>query len=177
MFTPTTFILLFGLWLLFSGKFDLFHLSLGVLSCALIARFSSSLLFAEKNKGLGIRLIEAGRFLSYLAWLLFQIVVANFHVIGLALSSRRMRKDLAPHIFSFKTILRNDFSKFVLANSITLTPGTVTIRIDGDTLYVHAISQQAAGELAGQDSVSEMERRVAMVFERENFCYVVDKGK
>ncbi|MEN8256311.1 MAG: Na+/H+ antiporter subunit E [Thermodesulfobacteriota bacterium] len=175
MFGTATFILLFALWLLLSGKFDLFHLSLGALSCALVARLSSDLLFLERDKGFSRRIIEAGRFLGYFGWLLWQIVIANFHVIGLALSGRRMRNELAPHIFSFKTILRNDFSRFVLANSITLTPGTVTIRIHGDTLYVHAISQEAAGELADQEAISEMERRVAMVFERNNFCYLTDK--
>lgn len=177
MFTPATFIFLFALWLLLSGKFDLFHLGLGLLSCALVTRFTVNLLFAEQDKGLAARLVEAGRFLSYLVWLLFQIVLANFHVIALALSARRMKTQLSPHIFSFKTILQNDFSKFVLANSITLTPGTVTIRIHGDTLYVHAISKAAAGELADQESVSEMERRVALVFERENFCFLMDKEK
>ncbi len=175
MFATATFILLYALWLLLSGKFDLFHLSLGALSCALVARLSADLLFLDKDKGLGKRLIEAGRFFSYFTWLLWQIVIANFHVIGLALSGRRMRSELAPHIFSFKTILRDDFSRFVLANSITLTPGTVTIRIHGDTIFVHAISKEAAGELADHESISEMERRVAMVFERENFCYLTDK--
>lgn len=177
MFTLATFIFLFALWLLFSGKFDLFHLALGALSCALVTRFTASLLFTDREKGLVARLSEAGRFLSYLFWLLFQIIMANFHVIGLALSARRLKNELAPHVFSFKTILQNDFSKFVLANSITLTPGTVTIRIHGDTLYVHAISRRAAGELADQESISEMERRVALIFERENFCFVTDKEK
>ncbi|MEN8198542.1 MAG: Na+/H+ antiporter subunit E [Thermodesulfobacteriota bacterium] len=175
MFTTATFVLLYALWLLLSGKFDLFHLCLGALSCALVARLSSDLLFFKKEKGFGIRLVEAGRFLSYSFWLLYQIIIANFHVIGLALSGYRMKRELAPHIFSFKTILRNDFSKFVLANSITLTPGTVTIRIHDDVIYVHAISELAAGELANQETVSEMERRIAMVFERENFCYLEDK--
>lgn len=175
MFTTATFILLYIIWLLLSGKLDLFHLTLGAVSCAIVARLSADLLFLEKEKGLRKRLVEAVRFLGYFVWLLWQIVMANFHVIGLALSGRRMRDELAPHIFSFKTILRNDFSRFVLANSITLTPGTVTIRIHGDVLYVHAISRVAAGELADQESISEMERRIAMVFERENFCYLVDK--
>lgn len=175
MFISVTFILLFILWVLLSGKFDLFHLILGAISCAMVAKFCSGLLFQEKSRHLGRRLAEAGRFLLYLAWLLVQIVLANFHVIGLALSGRRLRRDLDPHIFHFKTVLRHDFSRFVLANSITLTPGTVTIRIHGDTLYIHAISKKAAGDLANQDSISEMERRVGHVFERQNLCFLADK--
>lgn len=176
MFTAATFIALFGLWVLLSGKFDFFHLALGALSCLLVAVFSRGLLFQEKDKHLGVRLGEAARFFSYLAWLLVQIVLANFHVIGLALSSRRLRRDLDPHIFHFKTVLRNNFSRFVLANSITLTPGTVTIRIHDDTFYIHAISKKAAGDLANQDSISEMERRVGQVFERDNLCFLANKG-
>lgn len=176
MFITATFIALFGLWVLLSGKFDPFHLALGVLSCLMVAAFAGGLLFQEKGKHLGARLAEATRFLSYLVWLLAQIVLANIHVIGLALSSRRLQRDLDPHIFHFKTVLRQDFSRFVLANSITLTPGTVTIRIHDDVFYIHAISKKAAGDLANQNSISEMERRVGQVFERDNLCFLADKG-
>lgn len=94
-----------------------------------------------------------------------QIILANFHVIKLALSPRSLERDIDPHIFTFKTGLKTPFAKFVLANSITLTPGTVTIRIHGDTFYVHAISQKAMGDLADDEQMSEMEKRVAWVFE------------
>ena len=66
-----------------------------------------------------------------------------------------------------ETSLKGDFAKFVLANSITLTPGTVTIRIYKDNFIIHAISKKAAGDLEGTKSMSEMERRVAWVFEKE----------
>lgn len=172
MFGIVSFILFFALWILFSGKLDLFHLSLGVLSSALVSLFSSSLFFQDKGKNFLARICEAWRFSGYILWLLYQILLANFHVVGMALSGRRLKEQLDPHIFSFRTVLKNDFSKFVLANSITLTPGTVTIRIHHDMIYVHAISKKAAGELADLSSVSDMERRVAGVFERDNMCYL-----
>ena len=62
----------------------------------------------------------------------------------------------------FKTHLKTDFAKWVFANSITLTPGTVTIRIDDDEFYVHAISEYTAKGLEG-----EMEKRIAAVWEPE----------
>jgi multicomponent Na+:H+ antiporter subunit E len=80
------------------------------------------------------------------------------------LGPRPIKETLSPHIFTFKTILTTDFARFVLANSITLTPGTVTIRVHKDIFYVHAITEQAAGDLAS-GGISEMERRVADVFE------------
>ena len=70
---------------------------------------------------------------------------------------------MAPQIVCFKTVLRTDFARFVLANSITLTPGTVTVRIQDDTFYVHAITVHAAGDLA--PGPGAMERWVAWVFE------------
>lgn len=165
VFTIITFILLFATWLIFSGKFDLFHLSLGVISSFIVAWISSDLLFQEKKKTIGRRLVEAFRFVNYMLWLLIQIFLANLHVIGLAISPRKYDRDLDPHIFTFNTILKTDFARFVLANSITLTPGTVTIRIEEDTFYVHAISRKVAGEFIEEESVSEMEKRVAWVFE------------
>ncbi len=172
MFGIVSFILFFALWVLFSGKLDLFHLSLGVLSSALVALLSSSLFFQDREKKFLSRIGEVWRFLGHTIWLLYQILIANFHVVGLALSGRRFNAQLDPHIFSFRTVLRNDFSRFILANSITLTPGTVTIRIQDDMIYVHAISRKAAGELADLSNVSDMERRVAGVFEKDNMCYL-----
>lgn len=159
------FILLFTTWLLFSGKFDLFHLALGGVSCFIVAVFSTELLFENRQKGIAARLNEAGRFILFTGWLLYQIVLANIHVIKLALSTKALERDLDPHIFNFKTSLKTTFAKFVLANAITLTPGTVTIRIHGDMFYVHAISQKAMGDFANNEQMSEMEKKVAWVFE------------
>ncbi len=165
MFAIATFILMFICWIMLSGKLDLFHLILGSLSCLLVAVISSDILFQDHNKGFKVRLSEAFRFISYCIWLLYQIVLANFHVIGLAISPRLMERSLDPYIFTFKTTLKSDFAKFVLANSITLTPGTVTIRVHDDTFFIHAISQKAAGDLIEDSTMSEMEKRVAWVFE------------
>lgn len=165
MLRVATFILLFIAWIVLSGKLDLFHLSLGAVSCLVIALISGDLLFHEQKKKFSARLGEVGRFIAYSFWLLYQIILANFHVIGLAISPRLMKRDLDPHIFTFKTSLKSDFARFVLANSITLTPGTVTVRIHDDTFHVHALSRKAAGDLAARDSMSEMEQKVLWVFE------------
>lgn len=166
MFAIATFCILFGMWIVMSGKFDLFHLILGVLSSSLVAWLSHDILFVERDKKLIARLAEAWRFCRYAVWLFGRILVANFHVTALALSPRATRR-IDPRLFTFRTRLKTDFARFALANSITLTPGTVTIRVHGDLFYIHAITPEAAGDLAS-DSVSEMERRVAQVFEPES---------
>ncbi len=154
-----TFIIMMGFWILLSGKFDLFHLTLGVISSALVS-FMSADLFMHETKGPG-KLSVGIRFLLYLPWLLYQIGLSTLHVTFLALHPK-MKDQIDPTIVTFKTKLKTDLAKVALANSITLTPGTITIRIVDQVFYVHAISRKAAAGLPG-----EMEDRLANVFERD----------
>lgn len=149
--------MLFLTWMIFSGLFDLFHLTLGVISCGIVTWMSSDLLFSDRTIALGPRLRQGARLFAYCFWLLWQIILANLHLFRLAFSPR---EALQPHIVRYETKLETDFEKYLLANSITLTPGTVTIKIMGNTFYIHAISDIAAGGLDG-----EMERRIARIFE------------
>ena len=153
-----TFLIMMGFWILLSGKFDLFHLTLGVLSSALVSYLSADILMHDTEKK--DRLAIASRFLAYIPWLLYQIVLSTIHVAFLALHPR-MLNNIDPTIVTFKTRLQSNVARVALANSITLTPGTITIRVEGDIFYVHAISRKAAAGLPG-----EMEDRLARVFER-----------
>lgn len=151
-----TFIILFIFWILMSGRFDYFHLSLGIISCAIVARASHDLLFKDiKAKK---RHIEVIRFIKYLPWLLHQIVLANIHIAYLALHPR-MLKLIDPHIIRFKTRLKKDLSLLTFGNSITLTPGTITVLIKEGHYYVHAIDRFVAEGLPG-----DMEKRVGHIY-------------
>ncbi len=153
-------ILIFGLlfltWMVFSGKLDVFHLTLGAISCALVTRLSADLLFENRRYNAHERLSQAGRLIAYLLWLFYQIVLANLHLLRLAFAGSN---SLQPQIVRYDSSLKTDFEKFLLANSITLTPGTVTIKIIGDAYYIHAISDLAANGLDG-----EMEKRITHIF-------------
>ena len=153
-----TFVIMMGFWILLSGKFDLFHLTLGVISSALVSFLSTDLFMYEHGHN---RLSRGLRFLLYLPWLLYQIVLSTIHVTFLALHPK-MKDQIDPTIVTFKTRLKTNIAKVALANSITLTPGTITVRIEGQVFYVHAISRKAAAGLPG-----EMEDRLAKVFERD----------
>jgi multicomponent Na+:H+ antiporter subunit E len=158
-----TFVILAGFWILLSGKFDAFHLTLGALSCLLVSFVSHDLLFQDKKeKG---RLGTAWRFFLYIPWLLYQVFIANLYIAFLALHPG-MGRLINPKIIRFRTDLKKDISKVTLANSITLTPGTITVRIKDDEFYVHAISDRAAGDLPG-DFRSRMENRIARVFRED----------
>lgn len=148
------FLILLAFWLVFSGHFDALHLALGLVSCALVAGWSTDLLMPPGVGGRPWRTV--GRFLAYLPWLLYQVVLANLHVLYLVYRP----SALEPQIVRVKTGLRSDLARVTLGNSITLTPGTITMDIEDDELVVHAISDKAAaGLLSG-----EMELRVAHTF-------------
>ncbi|MDH3392350.1 MAG: Na+/H+ antiporter subunit E [Desulfobulbaceae bacterium] len=151
-----TFLIMFGFWILLSGKFDLFHLTLGVLSSGLVAFLSTDILMHDSKKN--DRLVIAFRFACYTPWLLYQIILSTLHVTFLALHPK-MTDRIDPTIVTFKTKLKGNIARVALANSITLTPGTITIRIEDDVFYIHAISRKAAAGLPG-----EMEDRLAKVF-------------
>lgn len=154
-----SFIILFVFWIFLSGYFDVFHLSLGVISCALISRVSGNLLFYEK-KIRSTHFWQTLRFLKYLPWLLYQIILANFHVAYLVLHPK-VYSLIDPHIIKFKVKLKTDIGLTTFGNSITLTPGTITVLIHEGSFYVHAIDQKVADDLL----TGEMEDRVAQIYQ------------
>jgi multicomponent Na+:H+ antiporter subunit E len=157
--------LLFAFWMLLSGKFDAFHLTLGAICCALVAYLFHDLLFA--NVRVGDMRVVAARFIAYIPWLIQQILLANIHVVSLVV---RRRMPIDPQVVKFKTKLETDISCVTLANSITLTPGTITMDIKDGVFYVHAVSQKVADEL----NAGDMEDRVAHIFMEADHLYVED---
>ena len=167
MYPIAVFFLLFLNWIVLSGKFDAFHLGLGLVSCAIVAFLSHDLLYHDRPKGLRCRLIEAWAFIRYLPWIIWEVVKANLHVLKLA-TTLKGYEEMSPRVVTFETYLKTDFAKFVLANSITLTPGTITMLIRGDVFHVHTMSQFLEDDLL----TGAIERKVAEVFEPE----VLKKG-
>jgi len=160
-----TFSLLFVFWMLLSGKFDLFHLAIGVICSATIAYLTHDLLFA--NVRIGETWVIVWRFIAYMPWLTSQIIQSNMHVALLALSPRM---PVDPRILRFRTKLESDISWVTLANSITLTPGTITMDINAGEFFVHALDQRVADDL----HAGEMEDRVAHIFMEADHIYIQD---
>ncbi|MDS4070664.1 MAG: Na+/H+ antiporter subunit E [Candidatus Competibacter sp.] len=142
-----------GLWLLLSGYFDVpLLLGFGVLSCALVVfvAWRAEAIDPEEQPP---RLPLNAHTLGYWPWLLWQIVLANWDVAKRIVDPRL---PISPTLITLKPTQRGDLGRFVYANSITLTPGTVTTYLSGDTLEVHALTREAADSLIGGD----MDRRV-----------------
>ena len=151
-----TFLILVTFWIFMSGLFDLWHFGLGIVACALVSYMSSDLLFTAAPSREKLR--EAGRFVKYFPWLLYQIYLANIYVVKLVLDPHMSRR-IQPHVVKFRTRLKKDFSIITFANSITLTPGTITVMIEGDCFYVHSIDREVAESLPG-----DMEKRVGHIY-------------
>ncbi|KAF5410995.1 MAG: Na+/H+ antiporter subunit E [Euryarchaeota archaeon] len=149
-----TYIIVLTFWLLLSAHFDKFHVGAGIMCSGLVAYASHDLLFKDTEKH---RLTKTLRFITYIPWLIYQIVLANIDVAKRALSPSM---PIDPQVVTFKTILKSDVARTALANSITLTPGTVTIDIVDNVFYVHAIAKEPADDLLE----GAMERRIAHVF-------------
>ena len=138
--------------MLLSGHYSPLFVGFGVVSVAFVV-----LLVRRMDRADGTRCEIRLRGLAtarYLAWLLVQIVRANIAVARLALLPR-MR--LSPMLLRVPAQPRSELGRVLYANSITLTPGTVSVHLDDEEVEVHALTRAAAAELAG----GEMGRRVA----------------
>ena len=147
------------IWIVFSGKFDAFHLALGAVSVAAVLLFNLAIRRMSPAHGgpaarAPFRLREA---VFYFPWLLWQIVVSAIYVTRLTLLGE---KRIDPHIVRFRSDQPNEVAQVILGNSITLTPGTLTLDIEGDEYVIHALDRYSAtGLLEGS-----MPRRVARLW-------------
>ena len=154
-----TFILMLASWIVLSGKFDPLLIVLGVVSSFLVSWYFCDLLFPVMEKGYpGIFF----KFIQYMPWLIWEIFKANMHLLKLAFHPR-MKDMIDPQIITFKTNLKSDIAITTMANSITLTPGTITVTASRDGVFrVHAIDKESADALPGT-----MLEKVAKVFGEE----------
>lgn len=152
-----TFFTMLAFWVLLSGMFDAFHLSLGVVSCLLVTWFSHDLLFYGEKKRYWLRGLLG--IALYVPWLFWQILLANLQVAYIVLHPR-MIDLIDPCLIRFETTLKRTISKVTFAQSITLTPGTITVNIHENEFTVYALTRSAAEDLPG-----EMERRVGHALE------------
>lgn len=139
------------LWLLLSGFFTKsLLLGLGAASVILTVIISVRMGVVDRE-GLPIHLAFRG--ILYWPWLIKEIVLANVDVAKAILGPANA---IRPSVFNIKASQKSDLGKTIYANSITLTPGTVTIALDDDSMTIHALTTSSAEGLATGD----MDRRV-----------------
>jgi multicomponent Na+:H+ antiporter subunit E len=140
-----------ALWFALSGETAPMFLFLGVVSVLLALWLAARLKIIDRDASPYHR---APQLAGYLAWLMVQIVKANIAVIGRILGPRHA---IDPALVNVTTTARTDLGKALFANSITLTPGTVTVDVDDENLVVHALVR----EQSRSHSFAPMDRRAA----------------
>ena len=137
MFTRVIFFaLLFGFWLLLSSQHTVWMITLGVVSAALVFWLSS------RMKISGTQVHTVGVYLRlprYSVWLLRRIIVSNITVAWVMLQPKLL---ISPEFIRVPMTQKKDLGKLVHANSITLTPGTVSTDIGDDYIEVHRLIKQ-----------------------------------
>ena len=142
---------LFAFWLLLSGHFEPLLIAAGIGSAVAVA------LFARRMKvldGEGHPIHLSLRALGYCPWLAKEIVKSAWTVSGIILDPRL---PISPTLVRFKPSQRSIVGLVAHANSITLTPGTITVEAEGGEFLVHGLTQAAAEGCKD----SEMDRRVS----------------
>ena len=146
-----TSVYLMGGWLLFSGTLEPRSLIIGRTFSLLVALLTYDA-FIDVTEASRRTLIPRLHWaLVYLVLIVFKIYVASFRVLLLV-----VRRRINPRVVHFRTRLRSDISRVVLANSLTLTPGTIALDLDDDHMIVHWLDAETthsrhAGELIKGD--------------------------
>lgn len=141
------YILLFLVWVIFNGQLTFEIAWMGAIVAAVIYAFCCKFLNLSFKKDISI-CKRFGQIIYYLAVLLVEIFKANVAVLKLIISSKFV---LEPAIVHFKVDLKNEISLVALSDSITLTPGTITVLQEGNELTVHCLDKTLAEGL--QDSI------------------------
>ena len=137
-------------WIMLSGDFGVLNLALGFVSVLLVAGIAHRMDVVDQES---LPMQLSTRLPAYWAWLAIKVIKSNLDV------TRRIwtpGKSISPKLVRLKLSQQTALGKVIYANSITLTPGTVTLAIEDDEILVHALTQADAAVL----ETGEMDRKV-----------------
>lgn len=129
--------LLFAFWLLLSASFEVVHVVVG-------AVFAGVVMWLNPPHAASDRKLSWLAALGYLPWLIGKILKSGLHVSRLILSPAM---PISPKFIRHQTKLKSDGELVILGNSITLTPGTITVEVAPGELVVHAIDEASSADL------------------------------
>jgi multicomponent Na+:H+ antiporter subunit E len=142
---------LFAFWLLLSGLYTPFLVLAGLGVSVAVAALAWRMGAAD-SEGYPVELTAAA--VTYWPWLVKEIIVSGWQVTRIVLHPRL---PVSPQLLRFKPSQRTPVGLVAHANSITLTPGTLTVEAEQESFLVHALTRAGAAGLEG----SEMDRRVS----------------
>lgn len=144
-------VILFVFWVLMSGQFSAFLLGSGAVSAIAVALFARRMAVIDRE---GYPLHLGLSALAYWPWLAKEMVKSAWAVARIILHPRL---PISPVFVRVRPSQRTEIGRVTYANSITLTPGTITVDADAEEFLVHALTREGARDLAGGD----MDRRVS----------------
>lgn len=154
----STFLFCAALWLLWSGLFKPLMLFFGLTSCLLAAFIASRLQIVDSSER---PLLIFARMVGYVPWLAVEIVKSN---IDVAKRIWQPKMPISPTIVTVDASQKTALGLVIHANSITLTPGTLSIDVEPGLIEVHTLSTESIADLEG----GEMDRRVSKLEGQKN---------
>lgn len=151
-----TFVVSLLLWLLLSFSLDIQHLAMGVFISLVVAFMMGDMFTGEAHKWFQVR--RYFWFLTYIFLFIWECIKAN---IDVALRVLNPRLPIKPGIVRIKTSLQTETALTFLANSITLTPGTISVDVNKEKgiIYIHWIDVKT-------EDIDEATRIISSRFER-----------
>lgn len=140
----------FLIWLLLSESFDGLHMGMGI-----VVAFGVAWLNTERTATRAS--IRGWRMCWYFPWLVGRILQSGWHLSMLILHPAL---PIDPKMIRHRTELKDNSSIVLLGNSITLTPGTITVEVDSQDLLVHAMDDNSADDVTSR----RIERRIDGLF-------------
>lgn len=156
------FLVLLGLWLLLTWSLQPADLVAGIVVSVIVVALMGNM-FIQRATNI-LNPVRVFWMLFYIPYLLWYILWANIDVAYRVINPAM---PIRPGIVRFKTGLKTDMGKTFLANSITLTPGTLTVDIVGDEFFVHWINVKFDGDpkKQGEEIAGKFERIIRRIFE------------
>lgn len=142
-----SFLILFGIWMILMAEINWFTMITGILTSVFVIFFTVRFLPLGSIKGVNFAIL-----IFHILFLIKEVYIQGFHVVRLII------KGAQPDVTVVKTELKSEFLKAVLINSITLTPGSIPLCIEGDDLTVLNLSD--AKNLQTFDEVNELRKRI-----------------
>lgn len=141
----------FVMWLVLSTSYDVVNVVLGLLVASAVTWLN------PVDPASPFRNVQWLKVLGYLPWLFVRILGSGIHVTRLILDPSL---PIAPKLIHYRTELQSDGAIVVLGNSLTLTPGTITVEVSSNELIVHAIDDASSRDLVER----RFERKIGQLF-------------
>lgn len=155
---------LFIFWVVLSGKMEVKYLVIGFLTAVAVTVLTRPLLILPPERtGSWLSLWDLPWFhiITYVPWLIYQIMVANVQMAWIILHPKM---PIDPQIVTFHKRIPHPVGRFALANSITLTPGTITVSVDEHDYTIHCVQSIFVGGVAPEEGEGTMPAQVGAVF-------------